>query len=90
METMPIPMPMSMSAPGGAELGVIIVMLVFYLIAFLLTLVLPTVAFWKICSKAGFPGALGLLMLVPIANIILPFYLAFAQWPILRANDQTH
>ena len=49
--------------------------------------VLPVVAFWKICSKAGFPGPLGLLMLVPIANIILPFYIAFAEWPVLKHSN---
>jgi len=46
---------------------------------------LTIIPFWKICSKAGFSGALSLLMLVPIANIILPFYIAFADWPALRA-----
>jgi len=40
--------------------------------------------FWKICTKAGFPGPLSLLILVPIGNIILLFYLAFAEWPALR------
>lgn len=27
---------------------------------------------------------MSLLMLVPIANVILPFYIAFAEWPVLR------
>ena len=49
-----------------------------------LTVGLTVVPFWKICAKAGFQGALSLLMLVPIANIILPFYLAFAEWPALK------
>ncbi len=40
---------------------------------------IPVIPFWKICTKAGFPGALSLLMLVPVANIILPFYIAFAD-----------
>ena len=55
-----------------------------------LSAILPTIAFWKICSKAGFSGAIGLLMLVPIANIILPLYLAFAEWPALRSDRQMH
>ena len=67
--------------PGGIEW---IVILFIYAIA----VVLPVIAFWKICSKAGFPGPLGLLMLVPVANIILPLYLAFAQWPALRSQEQ--
>ncbi len=49
-----------------------------------MTAVLTVIPFWRICSKAGFPGVLSLLMLLPIANIILPFYLAFAEWPVLK------
>lgn len=42
------------------------------------------VPFWRIFTKAGFPGALSLLMLLPGLNILLLFYLAFAEWPSLR------
>ena len=56
---------------------------------FMIPLVLIIVAvkiliFCKIFSKAGYSWALGLLMLVPIANIIMLFVLAFAEWPIER------
>jgi len=40
--------------------------------------------FCKIFSKTGFSWALGLLMFIPIANIIMLFVLAFAEWPIER------
>lgn len=50
--------------------------------------ILPVIAFWKICEKAGFNGALGLLMLVPIANAILPLYVAFAKWPVLEQKSE--
>ena len=66
--------------PGLMEILVILIVM--------LVSVLPIIAFWKICSKAGFPGVLGLLMIIPIANVILPLYLAFADWPALRGNDQ--
>lgn len=49
-----------------------------------ITVLITVLPFWKICTKAGFSGALSLLMLVPIANIILPFYLAFSDWPALK------
>ena len=62
--------------PGGFE---ILIILLIYPILF----VIPVLAFWKICSKAGFPAPLGLLMLVPVANVVLPLYLAFADWPAL-------
>ena len=42
--------------------------------------------FWMICKKAGFAPALSLLMVVPIANVVLPFYIAFAEWPAHRQN----
>ena len=38
----------------------------------------------KIFSKAGYPWALGLLMLVPIANLVMLLVLAFGDWPIHR------
>jgi len=57
-----------------------------FLLVIALVLV-PVVAFWKICAKAGFPAALGLLMLVPVANLILPLYLAFADWPALTDKN---
>ena len=68
-------------SPGPMEMLVVL-----FISAF--AFILPVIAFWKICSKAGFSGALGLLMLIPIANIILPLYLAFAEWPALRSNGQ--
>ncbi|MFH1314720.1 MAG: hypothetical protein ABIJ00_16060 [Candidatus Eisenbacteria bacterium] len=45
---------------------------------------LTVIPFWRILTKAGLPGPLSLLMLVPVANIILPFYVAFTEWPALR------
>lgn len=43
--------------------------------------------FARIFSKAGYSWALGLLMLVPIVNFIVPlifaFVLAFGDWPVL-------
>jgi len=40
--------------------------------------------FWKIFTKAGFPGWLSLFILVPLANIITIFYVAFSEWPALK------
>ena len=69
------------SVPGAFEMAFIFFFVLGFAVVGILLTVLP---FWKICTKAGFPGPLALLMLVPIANIILPFYLAFAEWPALR------
>jgi hypothetical protein len=39
---------------------------------------------WKIFSKAGYNGAMGLLMFVPIVNLIMIGVLAFSEWPIQK------
>jgi hypothetical protein len=39
---------------------------------------------WRICAKAGFPGPLGLLVILPVLNLVLLFFLGFAEWPSLR------
>jgi heme/copper-type cytochrome/quinol oxidase subunit 2 len=43
---------------------------------------------WKIFKKAGYSGALGLLMFIPIINFILLFILAFSKWPVQRQLEQ--
>ena len=64
--------------------------ILFLIIAFvaLLASALQVLVFCKICSKAGFHWALGLLILLPVANIGLPIYLAFADWPVRRELRQ--
>jgi hypothetical protein len=44
----------------------------------LLTVVWPTS---RICRRAGFSPWLGVLAIVPIANIVLLWFLALAEWP---------
>lgn len=39
---------------------------------------------WQIFTKAGYPGIYGVLMLVPVANIVLILILAFGEWPIYK------
>ena len=46
--------------------------------------IILVVPFWKIFSKAGFPGPLALLMFVSPVNIVMIFFLAFAEWPALK------
>ncbi|MCP4260147.1 MAG: hypothetical protein GY774_21915 [Planctomycetes bacterium] len=50
----------------------------------LIGVIIQILIYCKIFSKAGYNWALGLLMLVPIANIIMPFVLAFGDWPIQK------
>ena len=56
----------------------------FMLVTWLAMVVLTAVVFCKIFSKAGYHWALGLIMLIPIGNLIMLCVLAFGQWPIHR------
>ena len=58
--------------------------LIFGILIALIAVAIKVLIFCKIFSKAGYSWALGLLMLVPIANIIMAFFLAFGDWPIRR------
>jgi hypothetical protein len=48
----------------------------------LLILIIYVVAWWQIFSKAGYSGALSLLFFIPVVNIILFLWFAFANWPV--------
>jgi hypothetical protein len=61
---------------------IVIFTLVVLAIILAVAIILTAVIWCLLFSKAGHHWALGLLMLVPIANIIMPFILAFGQWPI--------
>lgn len=60
--------------------------LLIILFIFVLTIILAIVPFWFICKKAGFSPWLSLLIIVPFGAIILPFLLAFMEWPALKTT----
>ncbi len=51
----------------------------------LIAVVMSAVLHWRIAAKAGYPGALSLLMLIPGVNLVIAFMFAFSEWPIERA-----
>lgn len=53
-----------------------------YFIFIAIALILGIVINWRIASKAGYSGALSLLMLIPIANFVILLVFAFSKWPI--------
>ncbi|MGA2112701.1 MAG: hypothetical protein ABSG98_11235 [Anaerolineales bacterium] len=63
---------------GGMGLGLSLLTCVVSLIV----LVIGAWIWWRILAKTGYGGPLGLLMLVPIANLVLLFVLALGEWPI--------
>ena len=66
----------------AAGLGTGLVLL--YLIIVVGLLVVTALIAWKITAKTGYPGVLGLLYFVPIANVVLLLILPFGEWPVHR------
>lgn len=56
------------------------------IIFFLISIAIIIVPGWLIASRAGFPGVLSLLLLIPVINIILLWVFAFIKWPIEKSN----
>lgn len=74
---------------SSSQLGTFLAVygLVFGLIM-IASIVFTLIIWWRIFSKAGYSGAMSLLMFVPIANLIILCVLAFGEWPILRELNQ--
>jgi len=56
----------------------------FMVLIWLAVTVISVWAYCKMFDKAGYSWALGLLMIVPIANLVIMLYLGFSDWPILK------
>jgi hypothetical protein len=59
-----------------------IIRIVAGLMVILVFLPIFVIPYWKIFSKAGFAGALSLLMIVPFVNLIVLYVVAFSEWKI--------
>jgi hypothetical protein len=68
----------------GAAMAAIGAYTVFIVIIGLVFLVLYLIINWRIAVKAGYPGALSLLMLIPLVHFIVLLLFAFTEWPIER------
>ena len=54
--------------------------LLFLSIMFSFTGPLLVIPYWQIFKKAGFSPLLSVLVLVPIANLIILYLVAFSEW----------
>ena len=59
-----------------------IIRIVAGLMVILVLLPIFVIPYWKIFSKAGFAGALSLLMIIPLVNLIVLYVIAFSKWKI--------
>ena len=62
-----------MSSLGAPELLIILMMAL-----------IGVVPFYQIFKKAGYQGFFAVLMLIPLINLIMLFFLAFSDWPVLK------
>jgi len=64
---------------------VFVVLLITFIVFVILVVTAIKLLIWcKLFSKAGYSWALGLLILLPLVNIIMAFFLAFADWPVRK------
>jgi hypothetical protein len=63
------------------RIGLPELVILFFITVGSLIVVLP---WWRILKRTGNPPALSLLMLIPLVNVGLLFWFAFAEWPIER------
>ena len=65
-----------------AGMGGIFLVVVFACLAFIIFL------FWRIFSKAGMPGAMAFLLLIPgVGGLIVLCILAFGQWKVIPLSS---
>lgn len=48
--------------------------------------IILVIPFWKLATRAGYPGPLALLILIPLVNLAFIYFLAFSEWPAERRN----
>jgi hypothetical protein len=53
----------------------------------LLWAIVIVIPFWRLSIKNGFPGWMAILMVVPIANIVYLYVLAFSDRPARQPHE---
>jgi hypothetical protein len=57
------------------------------MIFIIITWIIIGLAGWRVFSRAGFEGHIGLLFLIPIANFFALLYLAYTDWPVFSSEE---
>ncbi|HRJ19916.1 MAG: hypothetical protein M9913_12475 [Bryobacteraceae bacterium] len=66
----------------AAFAGVMVIFVIVVVLVFAAIVIIPQ---WRIFQRAGYSGALALLMVLPLVNLIVLLWFAFADWPALKA-----
>jgi len=70
----------NMEMKGLAEL-ILILFVTFIVLVFI---AIKVFSFCRIFSKAGYSWAFGLLMLIPLSEVVIPLILALIDWPVCK------
>jgi len=75
---------------GGFEpIAAAFILAILLVLLIVLGIVALVVAAWcMIFKRAGYPWAMGLLSIVPVANFVIVLFLAFAKWPVEREIEE--
>jgi len=73
-----LPLAAALARDRAAFAGLMAVWIVIAIAIFIFSIVM----YWKIATKAGYNGALSLLLLVPIVNFLMLILFAFSEWPV--------
>jgi len=65
-------------------------MMVFLPLVILIGSIIFIIPYWMIFKKAGFPPFLGILMVVPLVNLVLLYVLAFSQWKVAPVSQNVY
>ena len=49
-------------------------------LSFIVMIPVAIIPYWVIFRKAGFAPALSILILIPLVNLIVLYYVAFSEW----------
>ena len=64
--------------------AVFLIPMIFFALLFALIALVP---YWFIFKKAGFSPFLSILMVVPLANLIILYVIAFSEWKVVPAQQ---
>lgn len=76
----------SSTDPTGATTAFLAAFGIVYAIVILACVAFAILCYCVVAKKAGYNPWLGLLMLVPIANLIVALIFVFGEWPIQTEN----
>jgi hypothetical protein len=73
-------------AMGYGQIGIPEAIVVIYILVMALVVIWPAA---RICRRIGFSPVLGILAVIPLANVVLLWYVALAQWPKAETGPQS-